>query len=520
MQDLMKHIVTILVFLLLSAQSAMSQCYVESIKIAPLNRALICLHGKSPQFTSRLSDDKQSVIISIANAKPAANLFPIESSGIISSVTQVAGSGVQLQVNLTDKRGYSAFLLPMSNAICVEVFDWSKLSEKEDSYRSALLALESGVYASAKDYLEQSAGRDVPNAAAILGVLEMMLGNEYKSLENLHIAADNSTNVPDAYSALSQYYTKKGDQQKAKHYHDLYTQNSGGLTAFLPIQVGGLHPEKIKPNDPLSFLSYGVVPDADTSTNDSAEKNQSSTKSKTKQPKSDNSKENGAWWASISPTYYYVVIGVGLFALMMFSSYRKWRKAQLAALTASQNNNFESTLRQAQNINAVPEEPRKTKQGRTSTAPTEAQGARGGVNIYKQQTSAPKADAANRPREIATRQTPNEKNADKVERLAQLLIKNKQNGQENISPAKTSTSPKIESDNTEIKNPGINLAMSLANKQKNIRNKNLQNLNPDDTTTKKAGISDSAIEAKRKIMNLETDEEERKRIADKFNKGE
>src|SRR5574344_1820340 len=144
MQDLMKHIVTILVFLLLSAQSAMSQCYVESIKIAPLNRALICIHGKSPQFTSRLSDDKQSVII--ANAKPAANLFPIESSGIISSVTQVAGSGVQLQVNLTDKRGYSAFLLPMSNAICVEVFDWSKLSEKEDSYRSALLALASGVY--------------------------------------------------------------------------------------------------------------------------------------------------------------------------------------------------------------------------------------------------------------------------------------------------------------------------------------------------------------------------------------
>ncbi len=488
-----------------------SRSVINGIKVAPLNRALITITGQITHFSSELSTDKQNISLNLYKTKIGNTQFPITSNGIISHISASSQNSdlTKLQFQLTDKRGYSAFYLPMSNSICIEVFDWAKLSQSEDSYRSALLALEEGIYSSAKDYLIQSASKELPNSAAMLGLIYMMEGNIPEALKYLHLASENNTNIPDAYSALAQYYTQQGDTKKAAGYKNLYTEFSG-LKSYLPIQIGALKPENINQNDSLSFLSYGVINNSEnlrTDTNRTADSNAA----KAQRPKATttNSKTETSMITNIldwiSPTVFYVIFGLVLFIIMLFSTYMKWRKKQIELInqfnTKPQNSNvaraskFDSELQKAEISPAKPK-------------------IHSAINKYMANEINQSPKTTKKTNQFADTYA---ENSGQVQNLARIILDNQKNQQ---TPSKSSLLPKGQE---KSKNPNLDLAISLQKKQQNIKSKNIENIKSEDLQSdrnqelsKKLGIPPSALDTKKKINDLESNQDQLNKLADKF----
>lgn len=508
----LKFLYIALVFVF-SSSCILAQNKLHSITVNPLNRALIVIDGPVSNFKSELSSDKMAINLILHKSSLGNLKFPIRSNGVISTITASSQNSnfLTLQIKLTDKRGYSAFFLPMSNSICVEVFDWSRLTQSEDNYRSALLALEEGLYPSAKSYLEQSVSKEQPNSAAILGIINMMEGNIDEALKNLHVASENNSNIPDAYSALAQYYSSKNDQQKVNHYKNLYRQHSG-LNFYKPIIIGSLKPERISDNDSLSFLSYGVANDTAQTASVSTDSMDTLTKTTKITPmnrKNENYKDS-SWtdylYQWISPTLFYVVFGIAILMIMIISSYLKWRKQQIAILNqmsdtiqdkqATKNSKFKSELNKAE---SKPQAPHQI-----------------AINKYKANDNAVQQNSTIKNSNIQNKFSDTfPENSEQVQDLARIILENQNNAKSN-----NSLLPK---GFEKSKNPNLDLALSLQKKQQNLKSKNIEKLNSDDIKSgnddelsKKFGVPTSAIDAKKKISKLQSDQDELNKLAGKF----
>lgn len=506
--------ICIALILVFSITTTYAQNKLHSIAINPLNRVLISIDGPISRFKSELGTDKMSINLSIYKSNLSGISFPIKSNGVISEIISSAQNSnyIALQIKLTDKRGYSAFFLPMSNSICVEVFDWSKLTQSEDNYRSALLALEEGLYPSAISYLKQSAGKDQPNAAAILGIINMMEGNTNDALKNLHLASENNSNIPDAYSALAQYYATKGDQQKVNHYKNLYRQHSG-LNSFIPIIIGSLKPENISDNDSLSFLSYGVNTDSaqnNTQLIKSPDTLSKSAKNTPAKPKTD-IKNNSTWmdyfYQWVSPTLFYIIFGIALFLIMIISAYLKWRKQQIALLTqisdTAQSNQVAKKSKFKSELIKAESKPQATNQQ--------------AINRYKANDNSVPPNPTKKTNNHNKFSDSFPENSEQVQDLARIILENQNNAKTNSN---NSLLPK---GFEKAKNPNLDLALSLQKKQQKLKSINIERLNPedinsgnDDELSKKFGVPSSAIDAKKKISKLQSNPDELNKLADKF----
>lgn len=470
---------------------------VNKLEINPLNRALIYLSAQADGFTTTLDKDKTGVVINIQNAKTTVNA-PVTSNGIINSLSAAKnGAQVFINVKMTDKRGYSSVYLPMSRAIMLEVFDWTKLSQAEDNYRSGLLAFEGGQITEAKDYFLKANNKETPNAAALLGIIFLREGKPEQALKYLNLAADNHSNIADAYSALSQIYSLKGDNQKAVYFKATFTKMTG-LANFQQLDMGSLKLDSLTSPDSLSFL-FNQLQAADNANDSNLVQNNNTDTTKAKQimPAAENRRGILPEW--LSPTVFYVVFGSLLFVLMLVSSFFKWRKRQIAMINAQ-----------------MQEQPRKSKfNSDLKKAERQLATSSQAANAYKQYEDA----ADNKPKKIVKEEKIEDINDNKVRDLARHILENKTFKTEKEELEKAGKKSGYS------KSPKLELALHLHQEQQKQKNKNISQLNKNDIpnsgkdledTAKKLGIEKASLSTKKNLSNIEENPDKINNLASKF----
>ena len=97
-------------------------------------------------------------------------------------------------IQLKEKQGFTVCHLPYSDAWCIDVFDWDKLSAHDDMYRGAQLALQDGLAQLALQNLRTVAEKGHSDAAAFLGKVgtELAFYNSYFGGSRIQVANKDS----------------------------------------------------------------------------------------------------------------------------------------------------------------------------------------------------------------------------------------------------------------------------------------------------------------------------------------
>lgn len=187
------------------------------------------------RFTAELSADKRKIVVRIPDAGIGENVNEATSyKGLVESVlARKDGRSSLVTVQLRERSGFTAVLLPYSRAITIDAFDWDKLSPADDAYRSALLALDNGLYAQAVQMLQQAERAKHPDGTAHLGFLRIR-EEKFSEAKRLLLQAkqDNST-IPDIYAGLSLCARRSGDDAAARTYEQDFIRMTGRAPVFL-----------------------------------------------------------------------------------------------------------------------------------------------------------------------------------------------------------------------------------------------------------------------------------------------
>ncbi|TAL68408.1 MAG: hypothetical protein EPN82_10465 [Bacteroidetes bacterium] len=214
-----------------------SQINIQNIDINPLNRTTIYCSALPENFATRLSDDKQKVVIMLKDATVPDSLREKHSTGIISDVyVQSFKNNLGISIILKEKRGYTAVPLVYSRAIMAEVFKWDQLTPAEDEYRTGLLALEANIRNSAEKSFEKAVSLGNADASVFLGILRLEQGRIKSALENLLIAYKFQVKIPDCFAALSQIMKMSNFQRESGILADSFYKQTG-LRSFPEIVV-------------------------------------------------------------------------------------------------------------------------------------------------------------------------------------------------------------------------------------------------------------------------------------------
>ncbi len=501
-----KYILSVFIFFMFVNLVYSQGVTINKLEINPLNRALIYLSAQPDGFSTSLDIQKTEVIISIRDAKSSLTT-PISSNGIINSLGVVKNANqVSINAKLTDKRGYSAIYLPMSKSIMLEVFDWAKLTQSEDNYRSGMLALEDGIISAAKDYFQKAANKENPNASALLGVILLREGKVEQAHRALMTAVDNKTNIADAYSALSQIYNMKADAQKSVYYKATFTKMTG-LANYQQLEMGSLKLDSLSASDSLSFLNNW----AQTGDNQTIDSNNSDTNvqdtNKSKVAVAPPETNEGILPQWLSPTVFYIIFGTLLILLMLISSFFKWRKRQIEIINSQANtqqkkSKFSKDLKQAEKQLSVPTKAANTyKQNENRTDSN--------MDRYKPQSNGPEKDL-----KVEKKEEDN-----KVRDLARHILESKSFKTEKEELERSGKKSGYS------KSPKLELALHMHQEQMKQKNKNISQLknneipadeNQLDDIAKKLGIEKASLSTKKNLSNLEEDKDKLDGLASKF----
>lgn len=205
---------------------------IQKITVQPNNRVNIFL-DEEIIYTSLLSDNKEKVEINLSSTFFQDNVKDIiVNNGLISSIsTFTDNNNTYVAILLSKQLGYTANYLPYSKTISLEVFDWKNLKPSQDALRNGLLALESGLIPEAISSLNTAAQLKSSEGYAYLGLTELLNGEETSGYTNLISAFENRSDIPDVYAALAQIYKSKGETQIANKFSKIFS-NLTGITYF------------------------------------------------------------------------------------------------------------------------------------------------------------------------------------------------------------------------------------------------------------------------------------------------
>lgn len=476
----------------------------KDLKISPLNRAWF-LFSKQDPYETKLSDDKQKITITFSSSQAIADLREKASTGIIQDII-ISENGDDLVANLilSGPRGFSAFDLPYSRAIIVEVFKWDKLSEEEDIYRQALFAWEDELWTVADSLLKISSSKNFADAQAMLGLLQMKNGNATEAVNNLINAEKNGSDIFDIYAALSQIYALKGLKIKQQEYAQKFTKKTG-LASFPELPV---YDDPSDINIPSDFES-----EKDTSSTAKSD-------STIVVAEIDNPKPNDpiSTIVSLTKEYVYVILfAIGLMMLTLFYAYNNWRKNQLAQHKEMSNLQFkeevEAAKEKAERKARALKDDREQKQ-----KPQETKTKKNNSNILsktygsdpKQTKNEVENSAKVELKQKKVKPIENVKQADGKDELVKFLenyipIKRQEeeeNFQKAMETADELDSTPIESSST--RSPEIDLAMKMAGEIHKQKQNQILNLAKQTITDKNEELEDKAKELGLEKESLET----------------
>lgn len=226
LSHIMKTLFRFFVFFSLIA-SAVAQTEIQELSMLPDGSvALFC--SQEPQLsTSELSAEKTKIILRLKNTISTDKAREFAGKGAVDNVFVQNDKGTAVvYIVLKQKSGFTTAIYPYSQCLVVHIFDWKKVTPKENAYYSGLFALESKVNETAHDYFLNSEQLGNGDAAAMLGFLLMKAGKIDESIPHFLHASELKTTIPDVFAALSEIYAHRQDPKRAERFASLYTQKT------------------------------------------------------------------------------------------------------------------------------------------------------------------------------------------------------------------------------------------------------------------------------------------------------
>ncbi len=336
----------ILIFLFLTSSSMFSIELLDAIKID--ENTLLLRFNDRATYKTNLSNDKKNITIELKNTKNniGKNSVRFNSELIKELFLTTKQEILSLNIILKKSSGFNTFQLPYSNSIIVDVFEWSKVTDEEDKFRSGLFAYESSLYKQSINLFNE-AKEHINAARSMLGIVYLLEDSLEASFNQLSIAARNNSTIPDVYAALSQIYSEKGSQTKSDYYRNKF------LNKLSIKDTNYQYPKLIFSKSIIDSLELDEY--LDTSNVDlevvannnrfsnlfDEESNRQKTESVAK-----NRLENEDAFLEMKSFLKYIIIALLLIILFIVSLYLKWRKSRVITQNKEAKANFEKELDQ------------------------------------------------------------------------------------------------------------------------------------------------------------------------------
>lgn len=310
------------------------------------NNTILIRFNESVNYSTSLSEDKKNISISLRNTKnlTSKNIFKNNTELIKETFITNKDGGLILSIILKRSSGFNAFQLPYSNSIVIDVFDWNKITEIEDKYRSGLFAFESSLYKQSIDLFSQSKDKLI-SARSMLGLVYLLEDSLELAFQELTIASRNNTYIPDVYAALAQIYSEKGSITKSEYFENKFK------TSLSIIDSNFQYPKLIFTKSNIDSLVIDEVIDSlDVSSINKDENDrfsnlfdQDGERSKTELIQKSNL-ENEDSFLSLKNYLKYLIIVLLLLILFIISLYLKWRKNRIQIQNKEASKSFEEEL--------------------------------------------------------------------------------------------------------------------------------------------------------------------------------
>lgn len=310
------------------------------------NNTILIRFNERVNYSTSLSEDKKNISISLRNTKnlTSKNIFKNNTELIKETFITNKDGGLILSIILKKSSGFNAFQLPYSNSIVIDVFDWNKITEIEDKYRSGLFAFESSLYKQSIDLFSQSKDKLI-SARSMLGLVYLLEDSLELAFQELTIASRNNTYIPDVYAALAQIYSEKGSITKSEYFENKFKTS-------LSIKDSNFqYPKLIFTKSNIDSLVIDEVIDSlDVSSINKDENDrfsnlfdQDGERSKTELIQKSNL-ENEDSFLSLKNYLKYLIIVLLLLILFIISLYLKWRKNRIQIQNKEASKSFEEEL--------------------------------------------------------------------------------------------------------------------------------------------------------------------------------
>ncbi len=500
----------------------------RGLAIQPPSRAFLQFDNYPINYKSQLSEDKRRVTIDLPNAQSADTARNRQGSEDISEIyVQSEGRNLKVFISLKEAKGYTAVPLPYSRSVFVEVFNWERLTPAEDSYRTALLALEDDIIAAAKPELIEAARGGVSEATLFLGLLLLAEGKINSALKNLEYAELMQVNLPDLYAALSQIYFIKKDDTKRAAYAEKF-MNLTGAKSISFISIPLIIEQDTLITEDISHLIIKQEASFSNAQLDTAINDRFSNLFV-----DDSLKEANK---DIIPGIYNEVLtligGAALVVILLIVLlYLRWRNKQI--LLNKDLNSMPKSKEKA--TKKTKQKPTEKTASEAESAPTSKEGIEAkkllANRAYKkpepqEKTSKETSSLATKSKNDATKSQSEssktlEDNKKAIESLLQTIRTSKDVVPEEVQatqqPVKKEEKPK----NVSAK---IEIAMHLAEEQRRIKQKSIESLdnalsfeqNKLTEVAKKLGIEKGSLETKKAISSIENDSKALEKLKDKF----
>lgn len=519
---------------LASSSYALSQIVLERLVQESPTRIIAYFSHVPTNYTTLLSNDKKTLIITIKNATAADAAKRASSNGVMADIySRPAGKDLEIVGEMKEKRQFTCVSSVFSKALIIDVFRWDKLSRSEDDFRTGQIAIEDGIVSTAKTLFSRALASGIGDAGVHLGTLYLRLNKPDSAIAILRRAEKAGATMHDLYAALSQAYSMKKDPENEKANSKIFTQRTG-IAKFGFVPVLDRDENGADSDDSLSLLnSLTDVPP------DSANKNikMTGTDGYVFEKSIDSIQTKDEFSDFISPeaarVLFYGLIGFGVFGLILLRSYLKWRKDKLKSNETNEPKAKPTPKKQPPKPKAAP----KSKTEIEPSADEEGQQGRGvgaiAANTYRKSENISRREAINSqpPKPKAEPVRDGFENLEgKLDQIAQRLIKARAD-QEKPSPAAEAIISEPD-DSSEAKHypeknvsPKVELALRLQQEQNKLKSKNLSELKgesiPDEINeltevAKKLGVETSSLETKKRISELEHDKKSLSELKSKF----
>ncbi|MCX7737188.1 MAG: hypothetical protein N2319_10805 [Candidatus Kapabacteria bacterium] len=497
-----------------------AETIIEKVEINPLNRALIYLSEKPISFFGELSPSKQKITIRLDNTKVKNNINILGSTGIIKNVAVNSYKNFsEVLIELSDKRGFTVNYLPYSKSIMLEVFDWNKLNQEEDSYRLGLLSFNDGLYKEAENYFKRSASKEIPNAYFFLGLINLTKGRNTEAIEHFLLAEKYNCNIKDNFAGLAEAYRLLQDSKKSNFYKAKF-QIQTGINQIDELYTTNItNIETTDENFEPSFLSNNfsltdsfVEKDTTQKTNLIAQdSNKVSSKAEiieTPINTYNNNPNNNNLPEWLSNGILYLALVLGLFVTLILSLYKKWKTEQLLQQKKVNDQKFKEKLEQARKNVANSKQMANIYQKYEKTQKQE-QNTDENIKINSNEA------------EINKKQT---EKINEIELLAKTIVSEKIKKQINTEESKSDEKKATNIPLSKKLNPNLELALHLQNQNLQQKNKKLNEIDFEEDYdsdklsefAKKTGIDTGSLKVKKIISQLLNDDEAKNVLSKKF----